>query len=421
MKQQYKYFLYILCCQLIFSCATKNAPDPYIGEWVSFDKDLEISKIDTLYKIEYLDKSGKTIESFNAGKVVDLLSYRDNNGVGKQIKIYVPVDANKSKEGNLVFDYNDSIHIRLIITGEGDFYKRFKSSNEHRLKGFSGTWKMEQGSFSKFRDVLKIDSTFNGIIVNWASTPGQAYDNDARFIGNLLNISQPAIDGGVNASYFSDCDCITIGDNKYFRYNESDELFLGHWTNKNGEIRIAKNGDYYLVMTHQYQDYVFTFLTEANGNELKEPMDKYAQGKTYTKISFISPGVISDNGGETKYYNSEKHSRNSDYSFSNSNNTNQVALSSTTKSLNGKVGKLDASYTLTWNSDGTISGTYYYPNKPNTKYTLLGKDLSGGKIQLTEYTGNNVSANCNLTLEGSCYIGQMNNTDGRNFKMTICQ
>jgi hypothetical protein len=92
-----------------------------------------------------------------------------------------------------------------------------------------------------------------------------------------------------------------------------------------------------------------------------------------------------------------------------------------TKSLTGNVGKLKAIYNLTWNQDGTIHGTYRYPKRPDTRYTLTGKDLGNGNIQLTEYTGNAISATCNLSLQGNCYVGQMNNTNGKTLKMTMCQ
>lgn len=89
-------------------------------------------------------------------------------------------------------------------------------------------------------------------------------------------------------------------------------------------------------------------------------------------------------------------------------------------SFSGDVGNLNASYKLEWNSDGTINGSYFYPSQSSTIYSLKGRDLGNGNIQLTEYTGNNISANCNLIEQGNCYVGKMNNTDGRNFNMTIC-
>ncbi len=101
--------------------------------------------------------------------------------------------------------------------------------------------------------------------------------------------------------------------------------------------------------------------------------------------------------------------------------TANAGVSATIKEYSGNVGKLATSYNLTWNLDGTIEGSYYYLNKPNIKYTLKGEDLGNGNIQLTEYTESNISANCKLTLEANCYVGRMNNTDGRILKMTMCQ
>ncbi len=105
----------------------------------------------------------------------------------------------------------------------------------------------------------------------------------------------------------------------------------------------------------------------------------------------------------------------------NSGTTNSNNGTVVTKAYTGNVGKLGASYNLTWNSDGTIEGTYYYPQRSNITYILKGKDFKNGTIQLTEYTGNNITAICNLSLHGNCYLGEMKNTDGRILKMTICQ
>jgi hypothetical protein len=85
------------------------------------------------------------------------------------------------------------------------------------------------------------------------------------------------------------------------------------------------------------------------------------------------------------------------------------------------TGKLKALYNLVWSQDGTIYGTYHYPRRPRIAYILKGKDLGNGTIQLTEYTGNNISATCTLSLQGNCYVGQMNNTNGRVLKMSMCQ
>jgi len=399
-------------------------PDAFIGDWTSYNGDIKITKQDKIYQIDFLDNTGQTTQTYQANKVDDLLSYRDNSGNGKQIEVYVPVNTNESKEGKIILDYKDSLNIRLI-THDGDYFKKIEVKNEYRLNGYEGTWYTKTTLPVARYNIFKVDSTSEGIQVAWLGNPDELWTELARFKQGMLNINEMGVDGGIYATYFQDCDCITIGNDKYYRYHENDEKFLGYWKNNNGEIKISKNGNYYLVRSHQFQDYTFDFMTEVQGNTLKEPFNKYANGKTYTTITFLSPGVISDNGGETKYYNSSKYSRSNNYSYGNSNNSNNTNQSTTptttTKSFSGNVGKLLTSYSLTWNSDGTIFGIYYYPNKPNTTYTLRGKDLGNGNIQLTEYTGSNVSANCNLSLQGNCYVGQMNNTDGRTFKMTMCQ
>ena len=420
MKKKINYLIIIICIQLLSGCTNKDNIDPFLGEWTSYDNDLKISKVDTIYQIDYFNKSGQLYQTYQASKVGDLLSYRDNNGIGKQIQVYVPVNTIESKEGNIILDYNDSLNIRLMIN-DIDYYKLFDTKIEYGLKGFSGKWKTKNRKDNYA--AMSIDSSSQGIQVSWIGDPDNIYNEFARFHEDLLNINAMGVDGGIYATYFPDCDCITIDDDKYYRYNENDEKFLGHWKNNNGEIKISKNGNYYLVLTHQYEDYTFTFLTEVKNNELQEPIDKYAQGKTYTTITYLSPGVISDDGGITKYHNSNKYVRSYDKSFNNtpsSSNSNQ-SIKTTAKTFTGNVGKLQASYNLTWNNDGSIYGTYYYPSRPNISYTLKGKDLGNGNIQLTEYTGSVVSANCNLKLKSNCYVGQMNNTDGRVFKMTICQ
>jgi hypothetical protein len=99
-------------------------------------------------------------------------------------------------------------------------------------------------------------------------------------------------------------------------------------------------------------------------------------------------------------------------------NNNLTIIS--TKSFKGNVGKLDVIYKLNWYSDGTIEGIYNYPSQANSQYTLKGKDLGNGNIELTEYTSSNISAKAILTLDGKCYTGQIKNTDGRQLTMTMC-
>ena len=120
----------------------------------------------------------------------------------------------------------------------------------------------------------------------------------------------------------------------------------------------------------------------------------------------IPPGSAGENSVDIEKINT-----------ANSNLTNATA---TTKTYLGNIGKLSASFNLTWYSDGKIEGKYYYPRRPNIIYTIKGKELKIGIIQLTEYTGNIITANCDLSKQEDCFVGKMVNTDGRVLKMKIC-
>lgn len=86
----------------------------------------------------------------------------------------------------------------------------------------------------------------------------------------------------------------------------------------------------------------------------------------------------------------------------------------------GKVGKLPANYTLVIHENQQVEGTYSYVGRKQL-YSLKGRmDEGDGSIMLTEYTNGKVTATCELVAEGSCYVGRMNNTDGRAFTMNMC-
>jgi hypothetical protein len=143
------------------------------------------------------------------------------------------------------------------------------------------------------------------------------------------------------------------------------------------------------------------------------------------KIKWIIIGIIVllglGAGAYFIFFNKKKENSESLYYTSKTEDlSNNKPQSATIKLFSGKVGKLDAVYSLQWYPDGAISGTYYYPKRPSTSYTLTGKDLGNGNIQLIEYTGNDVSAHFYLYLRGSCYVGQINNTDGRIFNISMC-
>ena len=94
----------------------------------------------------------------------------------------------------------------------------------------------------------------------------------------------------------------------------------------------------------------------------------------------------------------------------------------------GKVGGLEAVFFLEFTgTGGRVDGYYYYPKRGKEKrYTLKGSNPRDGVLLLEEYTPGDggretLSANCRLTksIERGRIIwaGEMNNTDGRKFKM----
>lgn len=96
----------------------------------------------------------------------------------------------------------------------------------------------------------------------------------------------------------------------------------------------------------------------------------------------------------------------------------------------GAVGKLDAVFFLEWDDqNGLVSGYYYYPSQGRARtYRLEGTNPKPGVLLLREFTttqngGEELSANCRLvkraTEDRIVWEGQMNNTDGRAFKMNF--
>lgn len=94
----------------------------------------------------------------------------------------------------------------------------------------------------------------------------------------------------------------------------------------------------------------------------------------------------------------------------------QYTVYGTAQAYAGTVGSRSAIFTLTWQPDGNVVGSYYHPADGAT-YQLRGKNTSDGQLVLTETTAGIQSAIITLkkTISGSLitWSGTMHNTDGR--------
>ncbi|WP_045688154.1 hypothetical protein [Hymenobacter sp. AT01-02] len=89
--------------------------------------------------------------------------------------------------------------------------------------------------------------------------------------------------------------------------------------------------------------------------------------------------------------------------------------------LPAKVGKMQAEFTLKANAADQITGTYRYLKRPGVVYKITGSRDKNANLYLKEYTGDKLTARCDLKMEDNCYVGRMYNTlDGKAFKMSIC-
>ncbi|MGI4870729.1 MAG: hypothetical protein ACRYFX_06055 [Janthinobacterium lividum] len=85
----------------------------------------------------------------------------------------------------------------------------------------------------------------------------------------------------------------------------------------------------------------------------------------------------------------------------------------------GRIGQLTATYLLDWQADGTLSGSYFYDQKPEIVYRLTGALKTNGELHLVEFTRGRQSARCVLQRQAVGYAGTMSNTDGQQFAMSL--
>ncbi len=91
----------------------------------------------------------------------------------------------------------------------------------------------------------------------------------------------------------------------------------------------------------------------------------------------------------------------------------------------GKVGSLNADFSLEWGDDGSVSGTYTYESRPGVIYGLEGANPAEGELYLEEYTGSKLTARCYLAkavTDGAIiWRGEMRNVDGRVIPMEFAR
>ena len=89
----------------------------------------------------------------------------------------------------------------------------------------------------------------------------------------------------------------------------------------------------------------------------------------------------------------------------------------------GTVGKSQADFTLIWQDEGRLTGSYFHPKGKAIVYQLEGSNPSDGVLALRELTNGNLTANITLTKatqDGKIvWSGTMENTDGRKIPVSF--
>lgn len=85
----------------------------------------------------------------------------------------------------------------------------------------------------------------------------------------------------------------------------------------------------------------------------------------------------------------------------------------------GQIGKFAATYSIDWQPNGVLTGSYYNDQNPGAIYRLTGVANAAGELHLVEFTRGRQSARCELKLKDGTYTGTMFNTDGHQFPMSL--
>ncbi|MCW1921190.1 YARHG domain-containing protein [Luteolibacter arcticus] len=96
----------------------------------------------------------------------------------------------------------------------------------------------------------------------------------------------------------------------------------------------------------------------------------------------------------------------------------------TASNYRGRVGKLEARFTLIWGADGQVTGEYWHPGtNPVRKFRLAGTNTTEGSLTLQEFTRGQLTATLLLTKRADrgkvIWSGTMNNVDGRKLEVLM--
>ncbi len=93
------------------------------------------------------------------------------------------------------------------------------------------------------------------------------------------------------------------------------------------------------------------------------------------------------------------------------------------RTYSGKVGAQDAIFTLRWQDDSVVTGSYFCPSGKRISYELRGENQTAGRLNLDEYTHGQLTAKIVLLKAGDTgkitWQGMIYNLDGRSLPVSF--